>query len=180
MSPRTTPPTSPAPTPPCVLTASSQLMPTRGGWLVDGTLRPSLSGCRVDLHAGEELRVTLHTAEERTAEERAPSSAEPVAPVTPAAPPAPPVAQVIVPPPPVAHVPPPSRGLGGAGAVLLALGLAYLRYGRPRDRGRDRAEPCTLAPRVEALERRLEALEREARERGSACPARELLERVGV
>ena len=43
----------------------------------------------------------------------------------------------------------------------------------------DRTEPCTLAPRVEALERRVEALEREARERG-ACPARELLERVGV
>ena len=95
----------------------------------------------------------------------------------------PPVAQVLAPPVHADPVPPPppARGLGGAGAVLLALGLAYLRYGRPRgrERDRDRAEPCTLAPRVEALERRLEALEREARERG-ACPARELLERVGV
>ena len=189
MSPRPTPPASPAPTPPCVLTAGSQLTPTRGGWLVDGTLRPSLSGCRVDLRAGEELRVTLHTAEERApapvapVEPVAPASTEPVTPAS-TEPVTPPVAQVLVPPVHADPVPPPppARGLGGAGAVLLALGLAYLRYGRPRgrERDRDRAEPCTLAPRVEALERRLEALEREARERGNACPARELLERVGV
>lgn len=177
MSPRPTPPTHPAP---CVLTSSSQLAPTRGGWLVDGALRPSLSGCRVDLRAGEELRLTLHTREER-----APTPVEPVEPVAqvePVATPPVPVAQVLAPPPMGAPVPPPPRGLGGAGAVLLALALAYLRYGRPRGRAGDRngTEPCTLAPRVEALERRLEALEREARERGSACPARELLERVGV
>ena len=183
MSPRPTPPTpAPAPTAPCVLTSSSQITPTRGGWLVDGTPRPSLSGCRVDLRAGEELRITLHTAEER-----APTPVAPVAPVAPAEPAeranTEPVAQVLAPPVHADPVPPPppARGLGGAGAVLLALGLAYLRYGRPRglDRDRDRAEPCTLAPRVEALERRLEALEREARER-APCPARELLERVGV
>lgn len=175
MSPRTTPPTPPAP---CVLTSRSQLTPTRGGWLVDGVARSSLSGCRVDLRAGEELRLTLHTREERAPEDPvelvelvAPASTEPVT-------------QVLVPPPPpevLVPPPPPARGLGGAGAVLLAIGLAYLRYGRPRarDRDRDRTEPCTLAPRVEALERRLEALEREARER-APCPARELLERVGV
>lgn len=172
MSPRPTPPTPPAP---CVLTSSSQLTPTRGGWLVDGVARPSLSGCRVDLRAGEELRLTLHTAEER-----APTPVGPVEPVAPAS--TEPVAQVLVPPPPpevLVPPPPPARGLGGAGAVLLAIGLAYLRYGRPRARDRDRTEPCTLAPRVEALERRVEALEREARER-APCPARELLERVGV
>ena len=166
MSPRPTPPAPPAP---CVITASSMLTPTRGGWLVDGALRSSLAGCRVDLRAGEELRVTVHTAEEPA------TPVEPVAPVAPVEP----VAQVLVPPVAPAPVHAPSRGLGGAGAVLLALALAYLRYGRPRERERERTEPCTLAPRVDALERRVEALEREARERGNACPARELLERVG-
>jgi hypothetical protein len=178
MSPRPTPPTpAPAPPAPCVLTSSSQITPTRGGWLVDGTPRPSLSGCRVDLRAGEELRITLHTAEERAPTPVAPAEPAERANTEPAA-------QVLVTPPPpgvLVSPPPPARGLGGAGAVLLALGLAYLRYGRPRgrERDRDRAEPCTLAPRVEALERRLEALEREARER-APCPARELLERVGA
>lgn len=168
--------------PPCVITPKTSVIVRRGGFLVDGVERPTLSGCKF---VGE-VRLSVGVGDEPPAPP--PSAPAPVAPPLPPAPVAPlaapapaQVAEVGALPAEVGELLAVYRALEGGGP-LLALGavVAFAAF-KASKRGARRDEAphsCPLAPRLDELARRVEAVE--ARPVSApACSASELLALVG-
>ena len=175
--------------PPCVITPKTSVVVRRGGFLVDGVERPTLSGCKF---VGE-VRLSVGVGDEPPApppSAPAPVQLLPPAPVAPLAAPAPlapiapapaQVAEVGALPAEVGELLAVYRALEGGGP-LLALGavVAFAAF-KASKRGARRDEAphsCPLAPRLDELARRVEAVE--ARPVSApACSASELLALVG-
>ena len=159
--------------PPCVITPKTSVIVRRGGFLVDGVERPTLSGCKF---VGE-VRLSVGVGDEPPAPP--PSAPAPVAPL--AAPAPAQVAEVGALPAEVGELLAVYRALEGGGP-LLALGavVAFAAF-KASKRGARRDEAphsCPLAPRLDELARRVEAVE--ARPVSApACSASELLALVG-
>lgn len=179
--------------PPCVITPKTSVVVRRGGFLVDGVERPSLSGCKF---VGE-VRLSVGVGDEPPAPP--PSAPAPVAPLLPPAPVAPlaapaPLAPIAPAPAQVAEVGALPAEVGEllavyraleGGGPLLALGavvaFAAFKASKRAPRRDEAPHNCPLAPRLDELARRVEAVEARPLPQPSApaCSASDLLALVG-